>query len=40
MKQDFEFNMYDASVNVDWIKVHVIQSKSGIMMNVGVNAKN
>ena len=27
-------------VNVDWIKVYVIQSKNGIMMNIGVNVKN
>ena len=26
--------------NVDWIKVDVIQSKNGIIMNVGVSIKN
>ena len=34
MKQDFS-----ASVNVDGIKVCVIQSKSGIMLYVGVSVK-
>ena len=28
------------SLNMDWIKVRVIQSKDGIMMNVGVSVKN
>ena len=28
------------SVNVDWIKKYVIQSKNGIMIYVGVSVKN
>ena len=28
------------SVNVDWIRVYVVQRKNGIMMNVGMSAKN
>ena len=33
-------NMNRASVNVGWMKMYVIQSKNGIMMNVEVNVKN
>ena len=32
--------MNPLSVNVDWMKAHVIQSKNGIMINVGVIVKN
>ena len=32
MKQNFQFNMNHASVNVEWMKASVIQSKNGIIM--------
>ena len=32
--------MYQMSVNVDWKKLHFIQIKNGIMMNVSVIVKN
>ena len=40
MKQDLQFNMIRESVNADLMKVYVIQSKNGIVMNVGVSVKN
>ena len=40
MKQDSQFSMNRVSVNVDWMKVYVTQSKNRIMMNVGVSVKN
>ena len=39
MKQDFKFSMNRVSLNVDWMKVHVIKSKNGIIMNVSVSVK-
>ena len=40
MKQDFWFNMYCSNVNSDWMKVYIIQRKSGIMINIGVSVRN
>ena len=40
MEQDLKFNMNHVSVNVDWMKVYVIQTKIGILVKVGVSAKN
>ena len=40
MKQDLWFNKNRGSVNLDWINVYVIQSKNGVMRNVGVNVNN
>ena len=36
----FVFNMNRVNVNVDKIKVFVIQSKNGIIKNVDVTVKN
>ena len=36
----FVFSMNRVSVNVDKIKVFVIQSKNGIIINVDVTVKN
>ena len=36
MKQNFSINMNHVSTNIDWIKLYVIQSKNGIIMNLGV----
>ena len=33
-------NINCVNLNVDWIKVYVIKSKNGIMMNVSVSGKN
>ena len=38
--KDFLFSMNRVSTNVDKIKVYVIQSKHGIIMNIGVTVKN
>ena len=40
MKQSFQFNLNRVSVNGDWTKVYVIQSKSGIIMSISLNVKN
>ena len=32
--------MNKASVNLDWMKVYLSQSKNGIMINTGVSVKN
>ena len=40
MKHDFQFNMNSVSANVDWMKLQVIQSKNGIIINIGVSIKN
>ena len=32
--------MNPMSVNEDWMKMYVTESKNGIIMNVGVNVKN
>ena len=41
MKQGFKFRInHHISVNVDYMKMYVIQSKNGIVMNVRVNVKN
>ena len=40
MKQDYKFSMNCASVDVDQIKMHVIQSKNGVTANVSVKVKN
>ena len=40
MKHDFKFSINLVSANVNWMKVHVIQSKNGMIMNDFVSAKN
>ena len=40
MTQGFWFNINRASVYVNRIKVCVIRSKNGVMMNVSVSVKN
>ena len=40
MKQDFQFSMNRVSVNVNLMKVYVIQIRNGIMMNVSANVKD
>ena len=40
MKQDFQLKNNRLSVNVDRMKVHLIQSKNRIMMSVGLSVKN
>ena len=40
MKHDFQFNMNSVSANVDWMKLQVIQSKNGIIINIGASIKN
>ena len=40
MKQDFYLKNNCLSVNVDRMKVHLIQSKNRIMMSVGLSVKN
>ena len=40
MKQDIQFSMNYENVNVDRIKVYVIQNKNEITLNVGVSVKN
>ena len=37
MKRDLEFKTNHANINVDWITMPVIQSKNGIVMDVGVS---
>ena len=39
MKQDFWFSLSRVRVNMVSLKVYAIQSKNGIMMNIGVNVK-
>ena len=33
-------NETNVNVNADWMKIYIIQSKNGIMMNVGASVKN
>ena len=40
MKQGFQFNMTRESVNVDQMKVYVIQNENGFINNVNVSVKN
>ena len=40
MKQDFQFSMNRVSVNVNLMKVYVIQIRNGIMMNASANVKD
>ena len=40
MKQDIQFSMNYENVNVDRVKVYVIQNKNEITLNVGVSVKN
>ena len=40
MKKDYQFSMNRVSKNVDWMKIHVIQNKNGVMMNIYVSLKS
>ena len=40
MKQNFQFSLNCVNVNVDLMRVDVIQGKNGIMINVVVVVKN
>ena len=40
MRQDFLFSMNCVSLNQEEVKVYVIQSKNGIIMNVAGSLKN
>ena len=39
MKQDSKLSINREGINIHWIKVDVIQSKNGIIVNIGLSVK-